>query len=114
METYTDDLFRPGDPAMDHTRGHGGDATRLSLATMETYQTLEGGLADEKLGRLLVATDLTEGDSTGLVAVRLLDAIGRGGRLARSLGGELLTRSLATGGLAGGLLGASHFLLLSR
>ena len=65
---------------------------------METYQTLEGELADEKLGRLLVATNLTESDGTGLVAVRLLDATGRGGRLARSLGGELLTRGLATSG----------------
>lgn len=27
-------------------------------------QTLEGKLADEELGRLLVATDLTEGDGT--------------------------------------------------
>ena len=88
-------------------------ATRSRLATMETYQTLEGELADEKLGRLLVATNLTESDGTGLVAVRLLDATGRGGRLARSLGGELLTRGLATGRLASGLLGASHCLLLS-
>lgn len=38
-----------------------------------TNQTLEGELADEELGRLLVATDLTESDGTRLVAVRLLD-----------------------------------------
>ena len=35
-------------------------------------QTLEGELADEELGRLLVATDLTESDGTRLVPVRLL------------------------------------------
>lgn len=75
---------------------------------MNAYQALEGELADEKLGRLLVATDLTESDGTRLVAVRLLDATGRGGRLAGSLGGKLLARSLATSGLSSGLLGASH------
>ena len=75
---------------------------------MRTYQTLEGELADQELSRLLVATDLTESDGTGLVAVRLLDTTGRRGGLAGSLGGELLTGSLATSGLTGGLLGAGH------
>ena len=64
------------------------------------YQTLEGELANEKLGRLLVATDLTESDGTRLITVRLLDTAGRRGGLASGLGGELLTRGLATGGLA--------------
>lgn len=73
-----------------------------------TYQALEGELADQELGRLLVATNLTESDGTGLVAVGLLDTAGRRGRLAGSLGSELLTRGLATGGLAGGLLRAGH------
>lgn len=65
-----------------------------------TNQTLEGELADEELGRLLVATDLTESDGTRLVAVRLLDTTGRRGGLASGLGGELLTGGLATSGLA--------------
>ena len=65
-----------------------------------TYQTLEGELADQKLSRLLVATDLTKSDGTGLVAVRLLDTSGGGRRLASGLGGELLTWGLATSGLA--------------
>ena len=73
-----------------------------------TDKTLEGQLADEELSRLLVATDLTESDGTRLVAVRLLDTTGRWCGLAGGLGGKLLTRSLATSGLAGGLLGASH------
>jgi hypothetical protein len=47
-----------------------------------THETLEGELADQKLSGLLVATDLTESDGTGLVAVRLLDTTGRGGALA--------------------------------
>lgn len=37
---------------------------------------------------------------TRLVAVRLLDTSGGGSGLASSLGGELLTRGLATSGLA--------------
>jgi hypothetical protein len=68
----------------------------------QTHETLEGKLADQELRRLLVATDLTESDGTGLVAVGLLDTSGGGSRLAGSLGGELLARSLATSGLAGG------------
>ena len=73
-----------------------------------THKTLEGQLADEELGRLLVATNLTQGDGTGLVAVRLLDTTGGGGRLACGLGGELLTGGLTTRGLSGCLLGTSH------
>jgi len=64
-----------------------------------TNEALEGELADEELGRLLVATDLTESDGTRLVPVGLLDTSGRdGGGLASGLGGELLARSLATSG----------------
>ena len=73
-----------------------------------TNEALEGELADEKVGRLLVAADLAEGDRAGTVAVGLLDAAGRRGRLAGGLGGELLARGLASGGLAGGLLGTGH------
>lgn len=46
---------------------------RLEVLSNLTNKALEGQLADEELGRLLVATDLTESDGTGLVAVRLLD-----------------------------------------
>lgn len=73
---------------------------RLEILSDFTDETLEGQLADEELGRLLVATDLTESDGTGLVAVRLLDTAGRRGGLASGLGGELLTGGLATSGLA--------------
>ena len=45
---------------------------------------------------------------TRAVAVRLLDAAGGRGGLARGLGGQLLARGLAAGRLASGLLGASH------
>ena len=73
-----------------------------------TDETLEGELADEEVGGLLVTTDLTESDGTGAVTVGLLDAAGGGGTLASGLGGELLAGSLASGGLAGGLLGTGH------
>ena len=42
------------------------------------------------------------------VSVGLLDSTGSGGRLACSLGGQLLPGGLASGGLASGLLGTSH------
>ena len=71
---------------------------RLEVLSDLTDKTLEGQLADEKLGRLLVTTDLTESDSSWLVSVGLLDTSGRWCRFASSLGGELLTRGLATGG----------------
>ncbi len=61
-----------------------------------TDQTLEGELSDEELSRLLVTTNLTESDRAGFVAMRLLDTTSGRGGLARGLGGELLTRGLAT------------------
>jgi hypothetical protein len=74
-----------------------------------SHQALERQLADEELGRLLVASDLTKSDGARSVSVGLLDTSGGRGRLAGSLGGELLARSLSSGGLAGGLLGTGHF-----
>ena len=80
----------------------------LEVLTDLADETLEGQLADEEVGRLLVTTDLTEGDGSGAITVGLLDTSGGGGRLAGGLGGELLAGGLASGGLAGGLLGTSH------
>lgn len=72
-------------------------------------QALEGQLADQQLGALLVTTDLTKSHGTGPVTVGLLHAAGGGCALASGLGGQLLARSLSSGGLSGGLLGTSHF-----
>jgi len=55
---------------------------RLEILSNLTNQTLEGELSDEELGRLLVATNLTESDGTRLVSVGLLDTSGRWCRLA--------------------------------
>lgn len=71
-------------------------------------ETLEGQLADEKLGALLVATDLAEGDGARPVAMGLLHTSGGGSALASSLGGELFAGRLASGGFASGLLRTGH------
>lgn len=84
--------------------------TEISLEVLSDLanKTLEGQLADEELGRLLVTTNLTKSDGTGFVTVRLLNTTGSGGGFAGCLGGELLTGSLTTGRLSGCLLGTSH------
>lgn len=86
----------------------------LEILSDLANKALERELSNEKLGRLLVSSNLTKSDGTGLVAMGLLDTSGRGSRLAGSLGGKLLSRGLATSGLTGGLLGTSHFNGLER
>ena len=93
-------------------KGHDGRGleTEVGLEVLGDFtdQTLERELPDEELSALLVTTDFTESYGTGPVPVGLLDtSCGRGG-LASCLGGELLAWGLASGGLAGGLLGTSH------
>jgi hypothetical protein len=75
--------------------------TDLEILSDFADETLEGELADEELGGLLVAANLAEGDGSGAETMGLLDTAGCvGGLLARAgLGGELFTRSLASGGL---------------
>ena len=87
-----------------------GLETEVSLEVLGNFsdKTLEGQLADEKLSGLLVTTDLTESNSTRAITMGLLDTSSSGGRLAGSLGGELLPGGLATSGLASGLLGTGH------
>ena len=52
-------------------------------------------LAQEKLSRLLVTTDLAEGDGAGVVTMGLLEAAGGRRRLAGGLGGEIFAGRLA-------------------
>ena len=80
----------------------------LEVLSDFTHQTLEGELADQKLSALLVTADLSQGHGSGPVAVRFLHTPGGGGRFPRGLGGQLLTRGLASGRLASGLLGTCH------
>jgi len=107
-------VFKEGDEVslnglLESADGRGLEAeVALEVLGDLTDETLEGELADQELGRLLVATDLTKSDGTGLVAMRLLDTTGRRRRLACGLVGELLSWSLSSGGFTGGLLGTSH------
>uniref|UniRef100_A0A8R7QPZ3 Uncharacterized protein n=1 Tax=Triticum urartu TaxID=4572 RepID=A0A8R7QPZ3_TRIUA len=71
-------------------------------------EALEGQLADEQLRALLVLADLPERHGARAEAVRLLHAAGGRRRLARRLGGQLLPRRLAAGGLPCRLLRAGH------
>ena len=56
-----------------------------------TDETLKWELADQKLSRLLVTTDLAESDSTWSVSVWLLDSSGGWCRFTCSLGSKLLS-----------------------
>ena len=95
-------------------KSHDGRAleAQLGLEVLGDFtdQTLEGQLADEKLGALLVATDLTESHGTGPVTMRLLDTTGCWCRFASCLGGQLLAWSLTPSRFTCGLLGTCHFL----
>ena len=90
---------------------HGGSLeAEVSLEVLGdlTHKSLEGELADKKLGGLLVSADLSESHGTGSVAMGLLDSASGGGRLAVCLGGELLSGGLASSGLSCGLLSTGH------
>ena len=89
----------------------GGLESQVSLEILGDFsdQSLERQLSDEQFRGLLVLADLTKRNGTRGVPVRLLDAAGRRGGLAGSLGGELLARGLAPGGLTGSLLRTGHF-----
>ena len=63
-------VFEEGDEVglnglLESTDGGGLETeVRLEVLSNLTDQTLEGELADQELGRLLVATDFTESDGT--------------------------------------------------
>ena len=80
---------------VEHVR-QGSSATALRVSTSTsimhlevlsnlTNETLEGELADKELRRLLVATNLAEGNGTRPEAVRLLHTTGGGLRARRPL-----------------------------
>ena len=93
-------------------QGHDGRALEaqvgLEVLSDLADEALEGQLADQQLGRLLVATDLAESDRSGPVPMRFLHAAGRRSALAGGLRGQLLPRRLSAGGLASSLLRTCH------
>ena len=72
-------------------------------------KSLEWKLSDQKLGGLLVSSDLSESDGTWTVSVWLLDSSSGWGRLSGGLGSKLLSWGLSSGGLSCGLFCSSHF-----
>ncbi|CAL5387847.1 unnamed protein product [Camellia sinensis] len=73
---------------------------------MQTKQL--GRLPDQELCALLVLSNPAKRHCAGTEAVGLLHSAGGRRRLPGGLGGELLPRSLASGGLTCCLLGMSH------
>ena len=93
-------------------QGHDGRALEsqigLEILSNFTDETLERQLADEELGALLVATDLTEGNCSRPVTMGLLHTAGRWGTLPCGFGGQLLSGCLSTSGFTSGLLRSGH------
>jgi len=83
----------------------GGLETKVGLEILSNFanETLEGGLADQEIGRLLVLSNLSKSDGSGTVTVGLLHSSSSWSGFAGSLGGKLLAGSLSSGRLAGGL-----------
>ena len=73
-----------------------------------TDKSLEGELSDQQLGALLVATNLTQGNSSRPVSVGFLDATSSRGTLTGRFGSQLLPGGFSTGTLSCRLFGASH------
>ena len=98
--------------------GHDGRALEaevsLEILGNLTDETLEGELADEKLGGFLVSPDLTESNGSGPVTMGLLNSTSSGGRFASGLGSQLLPRRLSTSGFTGSLLGTGHVFSLEN
>lgn len=82
---------------------------RLVILSNFANKALEGRHANEQVRALLVLADLAERDRARAVAVRLFNPPGRRRTLLAGLErGQNLPGGLASGRLAGGLLGASH------
>ena len=88
----------------------GGLETQVSLEVLGNFtdKSLEGELSDQQLGALLVATNLTQGNSSRPVSVGFLDATSSRGTLTGRFGSQLLPGGFSTGTLSCRLFGASH------
>jgi len=65
-------------------------------------ESLEGELSQQKISRLLVFSDFSEGNGSGSESVGLLDTSGGGGSLSGSLRSQLLSRGFLSGGFSSG------------
>jgi len=80
----------------------------LELLRNLADESLEGQLSDEKLGRLLEAADLAEGDGSGAESMGFLDAAALDGRFARRFVADRLAGRFSSCGFTGSLLGSCH------
>ena len=80
----------------------------LEVLSDFAHEALEGQLADEQLGGLLVAANLTQGNRTRAVTMRLLDSSSCRRALTGGFGGQLFAGRFATGRFTGCLLGTGH------
>jgi hypothetical protein len=94
------------------SQNSGGLETKVGLVILSnlTNKALEWQLANQEISALLILSDLTKSDSARAVSVGLLDSLRSRGSLTSSLGSELLSGSLASGGFTSSLLGTSHLL----
>jgi hypothetical protein len=81
---------------------------RFEVLCNFTDKALEWQFTDEQLCRLLVSSDLSQGNCSWPVSVWFLHTSSGWGRFTGCLGCQLLPGSFATCGLAGSLLGTGH------
>ena len=101
-------------------QGHDSSAleTQVSLEVLSNFshQSLEGQLSDQQLSWLLVSSDLSQGNSSWSVSVRLLHTTSWGSALSCCLRCQLLPWGFTTSTLSCCLLRSCHlvfvFLLL--
>ncbi|KAG0483550.1 hypothetical protein HPP92_011634 [Vanilla planifolia] len=83
---------------------------RLEILCYLSHEPLKGKLAYEEFSALLILPDLSQRDRPWAKAVGLLHTTRCRSRLPGSFCRQLLSRGLATGGLAGRLLGSRHWI----
>ena len=95
-------------------RMRGWRATDLEVLCNFADEALEGELADEQLGRLLIATDFTKGNGTRPEAMGLLDTACCSDGLSRKVKFCLKAKQGRTYGLTSSLVGSLCSELLAR
>ncbi len=71
-------------------------------------QSLEGKLSDQELSRLLVSSDLSQGNSSRSISMRLLHTSSGGCALSSCLCCQLFSGCFSSSALSGSLLCAGH------
>ncbi|KAH3669845.1 hypothetical protein OGATHE_002657 [Ogataea polymorpha] len=77
-------------------------------------QSLEWQFSDKQFSRFLESSDFSQGNSTWLISVWLLDTTSSWSGLSGGLRSKLLSWGLSTSRFSCGLLGSSHFRIICR